>query len=167
MLKELFHKISVKIGFTENELKVLFFVVIVFCVGLFGKYLFVNFPGESAHRAQNGSTLPQGMKNKQIGSSFGINEEKKVESERKVSDFSTNDKNANYKKSLPALKNKVNLNSAGIDELVLLPGIGKKTAMKIIDYRNKHGKFNDLSELKNVKGIGKNKFEKIKKLIRL
>ncbi|MHA2611622.1 MAG: helix-hairpin-helix domain-containing protein [bacterium JZ-2024 1] len=60
---------------------------------------------------------------------------------------------------------KINLNTATLEELMELPGIGEKTARAILDYRQKVGKFRSIEELKNVKGIGDKKFEKIKDLV--
>lgn len=56
----------------------------------------------------------------------------------------------------------VNLNSAGIEELTSLDGIGPKTAQKIIDYREEHGGFGHIEELMDVPGIGPGKFGQIK-----
>lgn len=64
-------------------------------------------------------------------------------------------------------KKLVSINSAGIEELTTLPGIGKTTAQKIIDYRQEKGSFLSLEELMNVKGIGKSKYEKVKGSITL
>lgn len=64
-------------------------------------------------------------------------------------------------------KKLVSINSAGIEELTTLPGIGKTTAQRIIDYRQEKGSFLSLEELMNVKGIGKSKYEKIKGSITL
>ena len=64
-------------------------------------------------------------------------------------------------------KKLVSINSAGIEELTTLPGIGKTTAQKIIDYRQEKGSFLSLEELMNVMGIGKSKYEKIKGSITL
>ena len=64
-------------------------------------------------------------------------------------------------------KKLVSINSSGIEELTTLPGIGKTTAQKIIDYRQEKGSFLSLEELMNVKGIGKSKYEKIKGSITL
>ena len=64
-------------------------------------------------------------------------------------------------------KKLVSINSAGIEELTTLPGIGKATAQKIIDYRQEKGSFLSLEELMKVKGIGKSKYEKIKGSITL
>ncbi|MEE8588229.1 MAG: helix-hairpin-helix domain-containing protein [Sulfurimonadaceae bacterium] len=55
----------------------------------------------------------------------------------------------------------VNINTASIEELSTLPGIGKSTAEKIVKYRKDH-KFEKTSDLMEVKGIGQKKFEKIK-----
>jgi len=55
----------------------------------------------------------------------------------------------------------VNINTASVEELTALPGIGKSTAEKIVEYRKGH-RFNKTSDLMDVKGIGEKKFEKIK-----
>ena len=62
---------------------------------------------------------------------------------------------------------KVNINSAGIDELKLLPGIGEKTAVKIINKRNELGEFNTLEDLMLVPGIGSKMFEKLLSYIQI
>lgn len=56
----------------------------------------------------------------------------------------------------------VNLNSATLDELTELEGIGPKTAEKIIDYREENGGFEHIEELMDVPGIGPAKFEQVK-----
>ena len=62
---------------------------------------------------------------------------------------------------------KININSATQTELETLPGIGSSTALKIINYRKENGKFKTIEEIKNVKGIGDAKYEKIKELIKV
>ena len=57
---------------------------------------------------------------------------------------------------------KININQAGIDELMTLTGIGPSKARNIIDYREQHGGFNSIEELLNVSGIGTSTYERIK-----
>ncbi|MHB1001164.1 MAG: helix-hairpin-helix domain-containing protein [Armatimonadota bacterium] len=59
----------------------------------------------------------------------------------------------------------VNINSAGLDELQRLPGIGPAMAQRIIDYRSENGKFNAVDELDEVKGIGPSKLEKMRPFV--
>ncbi len=59
----------------------------------------------------------------------------------------------------------VNLNTATQAQLETLPGIGAAAAKRIIEYRDKNGKFKKVEELMNVKGIGEKSFLKLKPLI--
>lgn len=60
---------------------------------------------------------------------------------------------------------KVNINTATQTELEELPGIGPSTALKIIQYRDENGKFKNIEDIKEVSGIGENKYSNIKDLI--
>lgn len=62
-------------------------------------------------------------------------------------------------------KLKININTATKTDLETLPGIGESTALKIIEYRKEKGKFKLIEDIKQVNGIGENKFNKIKELI--
>ncbi len=57
---------------------------------------------------------------------------------------------------------KINLNKATKEELMTVNGIGEVTADKIILYREEHGMFTTVSELKEIKGIGDKTFDKMK-----
>ena len=62
----------------------------------------------------------------------------------------------------PAPSEKVNINTAGVDELVALPGIGKAYAERIVEYRQKNGPFKKVEDLLNVRGIGEKTFDRIR-----
>jgi competence protein ComEA len=56
----------------------------------------------------------------------------------------------------------VNLNTASATDFEALPGIGAKTAARIVEYRQKNGPFKKVEELMNVQGIGEKNFLKLK-----
>ena len=59
----------------------------------------------------------------------------------------------------------VNINTASLDELMRLPGIGEVKALAIIEYRKSFGGFVAAEELMEVKGIGQATYDKIKEYI--
>jgi competence protein ComEA len=62
----------------------------------------------------------------------------------------------------PASTAIVNLNTASATDLEGLPGIGAKTAARIVEYRQKNGPFKKVEELMNVRGVGEKNFLKLK-----
>lgn len=61
----------------------------------------------------------------------------------------------------------ININKADSNELQELNGIGESTATAIIQYREENGDFETIEDIKNVQGIGENKFELIKDYIKV
>ena len=59
----------------------------------------------------------------------------------------------------------VNLNTANVTQLETLPGIGKSTAERILEYREKSGGFKKIEDLMNVRGVGEKSFLKLKPLV--
>lgn len=59
----------------------------------------------------------------------------------------------------------VNLNTATVAQLETLPGIGKSTAERILEYRDKSGGFKKVEDLMNVRGVGEKSFLKLKPLV--
>lgn len=94
-------------------------------------------------------------KQNSVGDKEHINNSNNIENDAKVS----NSKNTNNEK--------VSINKASKEDLMTLKGIGETKALAIINYRKEHGNFKSISELQNVKGIGKSTFEKIKDNIEL
>lgn len=61
----------------------------------------------------------------------------------------------------------ISINNSSEAELQKISGIGPKMAKKIVDYRNEHGPFKQLEDLKHVKGIGPALYKKIVEKVRL
>ncbi len=76
---------------------------------------------------------------------------------------SCGDKNYEEKNSNNNIK--ININTADAVELKKINGVGESTARKIIDHREKNGKFKRIEDITKVKGIGKKSFEKMKDFI--
>ncbi len=62
-------------------------------------------------------------------------------------------------------KSKVNINTASKEELMTIPGIGETRAQAILNYRQEHGPFTSIEDLKNVEGIKDGVFSKMKDYI--
>jgi competence ComEA-like helix-hairpin-helix protein len=68
---------------------------------------------------------------------------------------------------LPVIsENSIDINSASIDELEKLPAIGKSLAVRIVDFRTKHGRFRRPEHLMLVQGISERRFRQISALVR-
>jgi len=61
----------------------------------------------------------------------------------------------------PTPAGKVNINTATVEQLTTLPGVGPKLAARIVEYRQKSGSFRTTQDLLNVKGIGEKNFAKM------
>ena len=59
---------------------------------------------------------------------------------------------------------KLNLNKVSLSELVAIKRVSLKLSQRIIEYRNLHQGFGSLAELKDIKGIGDQRYEKLKEL---
>jgi competence protein ComEA len=56
---------------------------------------------------------------------------------------------------------RINVNTASVEQLTTLPGVGPALAARIVEYRQKSGSFRSTQELMNVKGIGEKNFARI------
>lgn len=162
----MFEKLSKKIGFTETETIVILFLTGLFILG----FVYVEFiKNETAEYKHIDYTKQDSLfaYYSNINPEFDLDDprlDSNLLIKRKVLELS--DTFAYVKKDLSSLTEKsINLNTARINELVKLPGIGEKTAEKIIQLRSERGKFKRLEELMDVRGIGEVKFNKIKKFL--
>jgi len=162
----MFEKLSKKIGFTETETIVILFLTGLFILG----FVYVEFiKNDTAEYKHIDYTKQDSLfaYYSNINPEFDLDDprlDSNLEIKRQVLELS--DTFAYVKKDLSFLTEKsINLNTAGINELVKLPGIGEKTAEKIIQLRSERGKFKRLEELMDVRGIGEVKFNKIKKFL--
>ncbi|MFH1197190.1 MAG: ComEA family DNA-binding protein [bacterium] len=162
-----FSNISRKLGFTDTEFKVVIFILCMFCIGLAAYY--IKYQGsvspviEYDYSTQDSIFFNSGIADTEEKDIAEL-EKKKVDSNSELLNFSVSKNISGTNKGNVRAK-KININSAGIKELASLPGIGEKTAAKIIEYRNVHGRFKSLKEIMNVKGIGEGKFAELKDFI--
>ena len=90
-----------------------------------------------------------------------INDETESSVVQNNSTYSSNGNNSDKGSTL------ININTANLEQLKEITGIGNIKAQSIIDYREANGGFKSLEELKNVDGIGDKTFEKIKEQLTL
>jgi len=161
-------KIFRKLGLTGQETAIIITLLITFSIGLIIKYSGWKKPDTFDY------SQPDKQFEEKTKLAFNdlkqqnLTEEQKQRSEeiKNISDSlqSEGDKKPVNQKELK-LDKKININTAFIDELILLPGIGETTAEKIIEYRDKNNGFKKTEEIMNIKGIGDKKFEKLKPFI--
>jgi competence protein ComEA len=61
----------------------------------------------------------------------------------------------------PVPAGKVNINTATVEQLATLPGVGPALAQRIVDHRQKAGSFKSVQELMSIRGIGEKSFQKM------
>ena len=156
---KIFQKISEKIGLTQTELKVNLFLVAVFFIGIIVKSF--NWKNDEPIKNNFDYTSTDSI----FYSTNNVKpQDNLIESNLESSDLNKSKINLDKQKQ-ELLTKSVNLNKASLDQLTLLPGIGIKTAERILAYRRASGGFNSINELLEVHGIGDAKFDKIKKYI--
>lgn len=157
-----------KLGFTGQDFAVISFLLVTFLAGLA-----IRLSGWKKPADYNYSE-PDSKFEQQIKKDFSElqkNEMTPQQSDkllvlRNISDSLSAEKDKQEKENLLAkFDKKINLNNAYSADLQRLPGIGKVTADKIIEFREQVSRFEKIEDIMRVKGIGAKKFEKIKDLI--
>ena len=62
---------------------------------------------------------------------------------------------------------RIDLNTATLEQLQLLPGVGETIAQRILDHRNEIGRFKAVSELLDVNGIGATKYKELEPYVKV
>ena len=141
-------RVSEVVGFTVSEIRIVLFLVGVLVVGG-GIRFFLGRSGVSDYRNFDYSFQDSLFYADTLGEEFSASSILGVDSVRWAA------------RKGEAVLRSINLNTAGVEELTLIPGIGKVTAGNIIKVRNQKGKFRRLDELLEVKRIGQKTFNKI------
>lgn len=122
---------------------------------------------KNEYKAANTKTI---VKVKEVCSSKGFDISSCTDKKESVIVPTENNDNTNEQSVKEEDKNSnevkiININTATLNELMTISGIGSSKANEIINYRNTKGSFKSIDEIKNVKGIGDSIFEKIKNYI--
>jgi comEA protein len=145
------------IGLTEQELKVIFFLILAFFIGLALKLFKENYPQYEKFDYTYVDSLFTSHK-----SGIDIRDNVFIMGSDTAILNALNERQSTSKKGYLPPDKKININNASITELCLLPDIGIKTAETIIEHRTKFGKFKSIEGIMKVKGIGKKKYDKMK-----
>ena len=138
-------------AFTRQEQRFLLFIIVAFFVGLTIKIVRQN----AQERAVDATWQAEREK---------IYQEFKTAAAQETFDAAPKQ---DEKKSVSkkAITGTININTASLEELQILPRVGPATAAKIVDYRKKVGPFKQKADIQKVKSIGPKTFAKIEKYI--
>jgi len=147
------------LGFTRQEQKFALFLLVSFVVGLSISLFKRNDDkkGEEGWTAERDSLFARF----ETLSMAGGHEKSNL----LQSPYQQAKRNSGFRVDKKSLVGKVNINSADIETLQSLPGIGPSMAQRIIDYRKSFGPFRTIEDLTKIKGIGPKTFDKLKKAV--
>jgi competence protein ComEA len=154
-----------RIGFSETEAKVSIFLVLTLVIGASAYYIedsITSYESKEFDYSKIDSAFhSKNVKDIKHKDSLDLSNEI-VDYNDELLDFSKKEIKSKSDSFTPL---KIDINSANLATLIKLPGIGEKTAQRIIKFRDGRKKIVNLNELLEVKGIGKAKLEKLKKFL--
>ncbi len=155
------NRLADKYGFTSEELKVILFFIVLIAAGAVYKLS----TGQNTSHDNHTYSKQDSLFFQILGdtNAVAIRHDSLFQSADSVSGLAAVKRESPHKGSIP--EKSININTASVKELSLLPGVGDKTAEKIVAYRNQIGAFRSLDQIMDVKGIGVKKFEKMKRFI--
>ena len=165
-MRNLLNNISQKFGLTKAEINSIIFVLAIFVFGLGINLSKIELEEVNQQKFDYSfhDSLFKALENEKRNELITRQKkEKKVDSELELLDFSNSELDS--KKETVLFPSIINLNDADLETLIKLPGIGPKTAEKIILLRTQKGGFSKIDELTEVKGIGLKKLNKIKSFL--
>ena len=152
----LFDKFNQTFGFTRQESRVVWFLVLTLIVGM-GIRLFKASTSSKPKFDYSASDSEFAARSQVISAQDSLS----TGEEGTDSQSNPAATRPSSTTSPKLISKSININTATKDELVQLPGIGEAMAERIILYREENGPFETIDELTNVKGIGKRKLERI------
>ena len=165
-MRNLLNNISQKFGLTKIEINTIIFVLVIFVFGLGINLSEIELREVNQQKFDYSfhDSLFKALENEKRNELIALEKkEKKVDSELELLDFSNTELDS--KKETVLFPSIINLNDADLETLIKLPGIGPKTAEKIIILRTQKGGFSNVDELTEVKGIGLKKLNKIRSFL--
>jgi comEA protein len=171
---EKFKDIFRHLSFTKSETKVIIFIVLAIATGFSIKFYKQVF---GKNESQNKDYFSETDK-RFLEKSARLNNPdfEKLSYDDKVKILQSSEDSLKQaekeKKSISKKEQKlegkqININTATKEELMQLPGVGEKTALLIIEYRDDSSGFKTIEDIMEVKGIGPKKFEKMKKYLKV
>jgi len=174
-MKDFMKVLSNVFSFTKSEVRVIIFISAVISAGYIVKF-YGSLTGESDKGTYDYSEYDNEFRERSLKIYADDNKKRDTSSsgERELyGKLTAAEKTLIQKKETEAADGSegtadftIDINTAGADELTELPGIGESIAERILEYREANKRFASVKDLMKVKGIGRKKFEKIKKFVK-